>query len=98
MSKEKNKESHSTTPTKSVEPMFENNLKSAIETAASVSFKSPRYVVTRDGYRVSDKDYFSVSDKQAINEMKFWDFISKKHSYGEKVEIVQYDPKLHRIW
>jgi len=96
MKNNKNKELNSATR-KSAEPMFENNIKDAIENAASISFTS-LYVVTRDGYRVSDREYTSVADKDALNEMKFWNKVSKNHSWGEKVEIVQYDSKKHRVW
>jgi hypothetical protein len=77
--------------------MFENNL--TIENKADIDkVVSDRYVVTRDGYRVSDKKYSYPADKMALNEMKFWNKVSKNHSWGEKVEIVQYDSKKHRIW
>lgn len=56
------------------------------------------YVVTRDGNRVSDKEYSNPNDMFLITEKKFWTKVSTKHSYGEKVEIVAYDPKKHRIW
>jgi len=87
-----------TTHIKKSEPMFEPTLKTAIETASAISFKSPRYVVTRDGYRVSDREYSSNIDENAIYELEFWYKIANIHSYGEKVEIVQYDPKRHRVW
>jgi hypothetical protein len=97
MKKENNKELNSTTQKKSVEPMFENNLTTENK-AAIDKVVSDRYVVTRDGYRVSDKEYSTTSDKSALDELKFWNKVSKNHSWGEKVEIVQYDPKKHRVW
>lgn len=56
------------------------------------------YVVTRDGYRVSDREYLTSNDPIAIGEVKFWTTVSKKHSYGEPVEVVKYDVKRHRVW
>lgn len=97
MKTKNNKELNSTTPKKSVEPMFENNLTTENK-AAIDKVIADRYVVTRDGYRVSDKEYSYPADKMAMNEMKFWTKVSKKHSWGEKVEIVPYDSKKHRVW
>jgi len=56
------------------------------------------YVVVRDGYRVSDKEYDSPTDPLCVTEIKFWSGVSKDRSYGEKVEVVQYDSKKHRVW
>jgi len=56
------------------------------------------YVVVRDGYRVSDKEYKNPNDSSAIAERKYWSRVETKHSHGAPVEIVQYDSKLHRIW
>jgi len=56
------------------------------------------YVVVRDGFRVSDKEYDDPKDPVCVNEIEFWKKVSKNHSYGEKVEAVQYDSKKHRIW
>ena len=60
--------------------------------------KSAKYVVVREGHRVSDKEYDSAMDPACIDEVNFWTKVSKKHSYGEKVEAVMYDSKKHRIW
>lgn len=57
-----------------------------------------KYVVVRDGYRVSDKEYSDPADPAAIAERDFWIRVSKDQSYGEPVEIVQYDSKKHRTW
>jgi hypothetical protein len=56
------------------------------------------YVVVREGFRVSDREYVSPQDLAAIVECEFWNKVAVNHSYGEKVEIVQYDPKKHRVW
>ncbi len=60
--------------------------------------KSTRYVVLRDGYRVSDKEYETQTDPVCVSEVEFWTKVSKNHSYGEKVETMLYDSKKHRIW
>lgn len=60
--------------------------------------KPVRYVVVRDGHRVSDKEYDSPSDPLCVAEIKFWSGIVKGHSHKEKVEAVQYDSKKHRVW
>jgi hypothetical protein len=57
-----------------------------------------KYVVVRDGHRVSDKEYDSPTDPHCVAEISFWSGVSKARSYGEKVEAVQYDPKKHRVW
>ena len=97
MKNKNDKELNSTTPKKSVESMFENNLTTENK-AAIDKVISDRYVVIRDGYRVSGAEYSAPNDKMALNEMKFWTKVSKIHSWGETVEIVQYDSKKHRIW
>jgi hypothetical protein len=56
------------------------------------------YVVVREGFRVSDREYFTPDDPDAITEMEFWSRIANNHSYGELVDIVQYESKKHRIW
>lgn len=60
--------------------------------------KSQCYVVLREGHRVSEHEYETPDDPKAISEMEWWRMIAQKHSWGEPVEIVQYDNKLHRIW
>lgn len=60
--------------------------------------KEIRYVVIREGHRVSTEEYSSPNDQKAIEEMNFWKKVAKHHSWGEPVEIVQYDNKLHRVW
>ena len=56
------------------------------------------YVVVRDGYRVSDKEYSSYDDPEAIAEKEFWTRIENKYSFGAIVDIVPYESKKHRIW
>ena len=56
------------------------------------------YVVVREGFRVSDREYSTVDDPTAIEEKAFWSHIAKTYSYGESVDIVQYESKRHRIW
>ena len=60
--------------------------------------KPIKFVVVRDGYRVSDRDYETADDPTAINECEFWSRIANNHSHGESVAIVQYDSKRHRVW
>ena len=60
--------------------------------------KTPRYVVLRDGYRVSDKEYEDTADPVCVAEVDFWTRVAKNHSYGEKVETAVYDSKKHRVW
>ena len=60
--------------------------------------KEPRYVVIREGHRVSSQEYASPDDPFAIAEKELWTTISKVWSWGEPVNIVKYDNKLHRIY
>lgn len=60
--------------------------------------KKSRFVVIRDGYRVSDKEYESPDDVEAIQEFNFWKLVETNHSWGAPVKIVQFDNKLHRVW
>lgn len=57
-----------------------------------------RYVVVREGYRVSDREYAEPTDPVCVAEVDFWTKVARNHSYGEKVEAVQYDSKKHRVW
>lgn len=56
------------------------------------------YIVTRDGHRVSNLEYKTKDDPEAIAEFKFWKSVSEKKSCNEKVEIVQYDREKHEIY
>lgn len=60
--------------------------------------RSITYVVVREGFRVSDREYEDSADPAAVIEKEFWEKVAKNHSYGEPVEIVQYDAKKHRVW
>ena len=60
--------------------------------------QGPRYVVTRGGLRVSDKDYSKPNESNAIAEKEFWKKVVNKWPDGTKIEIVQYDKKKHRVW
>lgn len=57
-----------------------------------------RYVVVRNGLRVSDKDYSTPDDERAILEKEFWQKVVKRWPDGTKVQILQFDKKKHRIW
>ncbi len=59
---------------------------------------SNRYVVVREGYRVSAKEYETPDDPACVSEIEFWDRVAQNHSYGERVEAVLYDSKRHRVW
>ena len=58
----------------------------------------PRYVVVRGGLRVSDKDYPKADEPRAIAERDFWHKVIERWPDGTKIEIVQYDKKMHRVW
>jgi len=74
--------------------------------ATNISEEQPeKYVVTRGGHRVSDKEYSLettvngvVIDSAAYTEKDFWQRVVDKHPDGTKVEIVPFNKKLHRIW
>lgn len=78
--------------------------KLAEEIVQSVSKDNPssnepkKYVVVRDDIRVSDVEYGDPSDPEAISEKNYWNRIVSKWSPNEKVEIVQYNKKRHRVW
>lgn len=60
--------------------------------------KSTKYVVIRSGFRVSDREYDSPIDPVCEQEIEFWKRVANNFSYGEKVEVVVYDSKKHRVW
>lgn len=70
----------------------------SLENQQGKPVKPVKYVVLRDGYRVSDKEYDNPEDPESIQERDFWKNIALKHSHGEKVEIVPYDVNKHRVW
>ena len=59
---------------------------------------STKYVVTRNGIRVSDEEYDSNTDPLAVSELQFWQRTAKRAKDNSKVEIVKKDEKIHRIW
>lgn len=76
-----------------------NNIAENITNNQSINEESrTSYVVIRDRFRVSDREYLSSNDQCAIDEKELWSRIAKKYSYGESVNIVQYDSKKHRVW
>ena len=68
------------------------------EMSNSTNEKSDKYVVVRDGYRVSDRVYDSPTDPECVMEVQMWTKIAKNFSHGEKVKIEPSDAKKHRIW
>lgn len=56
------------------------------------------FVVTRGGFRVSDKEYIDPDWPQAIQERDFWQSVATFSKDGTKAEIVTYDKKKHRIY
>lgn len=56
------------------------------------------YVVVRDGFRVEDREYETPDDPAAIDTKRFWTRVSQNYSWGERVDIVQYESKKHRVW
>ena len=60
--------------------------------------KPVKYVVVRDGHRVSDREYDTPDDPGAVKEKEFWSRVNQKHPYGKPAEIVRYDSKRHRVW
>jgi hypothetical protein len=76
--------------------------KSAPQSPQSATSGKPerpaKFVVIRDGHRVSDREYDSAADPACVAEIAFWSKISKSSSHGEKVEAVPYDSKKHRVF
>lgn len=68
------------------------------QTVDTESETKSTYVVLRAGVRVSDVEYDTPTDPSCIQEMKFWKSVADTHSYGEKIEVVLYDSKKHRVW
>jgi len=67
-------------------------------TAVKLEAKPTKFVVVRDGYRVSEKEYETADAEVAVAEKEFWTRIANVHSHGEPVAIVQYESKKHRVW
>lgn len=68
------------------------------DNAEEKSNRPETFVVIRDGFRVSEREYSSSDDVVAIEEQKFWKRVATNHSYGESVNIVKYDSRNHRVW
>lgn len=68
------------------------------QTVESEEATPTKYVVLRDGVRVSDREYDTPTDPVCTQEVDFWKRVATNHSYGEKVETVVYDSKKHRVW
>lgn len=77
-------------------PSVNNSLKTELEKQENT--RPETYVVLRDGYRVSHREYASETDPLAISEQEFWGRVARFHSWGETVEIVKYDNRKHRVW
>ena len=75
-------------------PILSNDM--SIEQTSAIS--ENRYVVIRDGLRVSDKYYINPKEPAAITEKEFWKRVVNRWPDGTKVEIVLFDKKKHRIY
>ena len=64
-------------------------------TSGKPEARTIKFVIVRDGYRVSEKEYDSPTDPVCVAEIAFWRNVSNNSSHGEKVEAVQFDSKKH---
>lgn len=71
--------------------MLDNKMKIQIQKE-----KSKKYVVIRDGHRVSDVEYTNLSD--ASTECAFWNRLVRTWDLSSKVEILEKNDRLHRIF
>lgn len=78
-------------------PTLKSNVESG-EQDWNPSDSAVKYVVVRDGFRVSDREYNTQNDPNAVAETSFWQKIVRQYPDGTKVGVVQYDKKKHRIW
>ncbi len=69
-----------------------------VESGEQKEITTPRYVVVRGGIRVSDKEYSNPEELKALEEKEFWQRVITRYPDGTKVQIVEFDKKLHRIW
>jgi hypothetical protein len=74
------------------------NNTSKFSTLDEQSAEPTKYVVVRDGHRVSDRDFLTSSDEAAIAELNFWKRVSNRFPDGTKIEIVPFNKKIHRIY
>jgi len=58
--------------------------------------KDKKYVVVRNGLRVSDQEY--DTPVEANTEVQHWKSIIKRWPDGSTIEVVEKDEKKHRIW
>jgi hypothetical protein len=58
--------------------------------------ENKKYVVVRNGVRVSDQEYDTHAD--ATEEFSHWTSVIKRWPDGSVVEVVVKDDKKHRIW
>lgn len=57
--------------------------------------KDKKFVVLRNGFRVSDAEYSSKED--AKDEFSYWEKVIKRWPDESKIEIAEYDENKHRI-
>jgi len=69
--------------------MLNNKLKNQKE-------KSKKYVVIRDGHRVSDVEYINMED--ASTEYAYWGGLIRKWDHTSKIEILEKNDRLHRTF
>jgi hypothetical protein len=55
-----------------------------------------KYVVIRNGLRVSDLEYDNPGD--ATVELEHWKSVIKRWPDGSVINVVEKDEKKHRIW
>lgn len=79
-------------------PTPEVSSNESVEQSWTPSESSLRYVVTRGGLRVSDREYPTTNEPAALAEKEFWQKVVSRWPDGTKIEIVPYDKKKHRIW
>lgn len=65
-------------------------------TNTQTSNKQQKYVVTRNGYRVSDNEYSNVED--AKSEESYWKTVIKKWPDGSRILVEEYNDKKHRVY
>ena len=70
--------------------------KKTSKTARNDAVKNRRFVVTRNGLRVSDSEY--QTKEEAHNEYNHWHKIVTRWPDGTKIEIVEFDDRKHKIF
>jgi hypothetical protein len=60
------------------------------------SEKPTRFVVIRDRKRVSELEY--VTQEQASTEYSYWQGIASKWDPSSRVEILEKDNRIHRVY